>query len=64
MNDNKVQHVLKAAMALALGNHSMKGKTAVRRVVGTSEWRHDLERVEAAIAKRERRRARVHGSSS
>jgi hypothetical protein len=49
--------VLRLATKVAAAGRIM-GKTAIRRVCGTAEWRHDEERVAAAEAKRERRRAR------
>lgn len=64
MNDmmDKMQRVLARAFDMSLGM-SIGGKAAVRRIVGTSEWRHDPERVAAAEAKRERRRKRAGGAS-
>jgi hypothetical protein len=53
----QIREVFSLATGVALRG-KVSGKTAVRRVVGTAEWRHDPERVAAAEAKRERRRAR------
>ena len=46
--------------------HRMKidGKTAVRRLLGTADNRHDPERMAAAEAKRARRRQRAGGASA
>lgn len=53
------------AEAMRLAAHAkVRGNTAIRRVIGTAEWRSDAERVRAARAKRERRRERAGGSSS
>lgn len=53
--DPVVMRVMSTALAMAQGM-GIDGKAAVRRVVGLSEWRSDPERVEAAEAKRERKR--------
>lgn len=55
--------VLSTAFTMALGM-KIGGKAAVRRVVGTAEWKSDPERVAAAGAKRARRRQRAGGSST
>lgn len=57
-----------AALA-AIASHMRGGPTltipnATARALRKSNWQHDLERVAAARAKRERRRTRPNGSSS
>lgn len=58
-----LEEVLLRATTLAAAA-GIAGRTAIRRVVGTAEWRHDPDRVAAAEAKRARRRARPNGSST
>jgi len=51
--------------AVELAAHAkVRGNTAIRRIIGTADWRSDPERLAAAKAKRERRRERNGGSSS
>lgn len=58
MKRKTVMAAYAAAMA-AIRRHTGLGfRAAVRRTVGTSDWRHDPERVAAAEAKRARKRAR------
>lgn len=52
------------AMAAIRQHAGLDFRAAVRRTVGTSDWRHDPERIAAAEAKRARRRLRAGGSSS
>lgn len=64
MNDHdRVQRTIQAAVALAM-TARIRGRTAIRRVLGTADWKDDPERVKAAEAKRERRRQRYGGSST
>ena len=51
------EQILAAAFGMA-ATMKISGKTAVRRLVGTAEWRDDQARVEAAEAKRQRRQQR------
>ena len=51
--DTLIESIGETAMRYRLG-----WKSAVRRTIGTSDWRHDPERVAAAEAKRASRMAR------
>jgi hypothetical protein len=55
--------ILEAATGVAIGMR-IQGKSAVRRVIGTADWKHDPERKAAADAKRQRRQARNLKNSS
>lgn len=61
--DVSPEKIFEAAMRLA-AHAKVRGNAAIRRVIGTGEWRSDPERLAAAKAKRERRRERAGGSSS
>lgn len=62
VTDDMLKRVIADAVSLA-ARAGISGKAAVRRVLGTSEWRHDDERMKAAAAKRERRLKRAGGAS-
>lgn len=65
MNDKlRLTAALAAIASHMRGGQSLGIPSATRRALRTSDWQHDPERVEAARAKRERRRLRPHGSSS
>lgn len=62
-DDETVKRLLHEGLRMAQGMR-IKGETAIRRLVGNSEWRSEPERMAAAEAKRAKRRARSGGASS
>lgn len=57
MEQFKVEEAFIAA-AQAAARKRLEFKAAVRRVLGTGDWKHDPERLAAAEAKRARKNAR------
>jgi hypothetical protein len=59
---DRIERILRLATAVAAVG-KVEGRTAVRRVVGTSSWKHDDERKAAADAKRQRKQQRNIGNA-
>lgn len=65
MNDRlRITAALAAVASHMRGGPTLTIPNATARALRKSDWQHDPERVAAARAKRERRRARASGSSS